>query len=286
MRHIVRAVAHKLDAQQNGATAPIRGESWYDTEVFSARKPQSPATPAEQQNRWGRELAVNILPPHNETETLLKSYFSNTGLLFPYIHEQTFFETYYDLKRQGFSTNVRRTWLGLLNMMLAMARCTTGPIGEGKDICSTPSDIFYRRAKELCKTQMLRGTTLETGMFLVYCLNLLAWGLLLAVQYLLLTSQYLQGTQKSLQTWTTHGLAVKAALSIGLHSGASSNSSSLIEREMRKRTWYGCILLDRSLSMTFGRPCSIPEEYIKIELPLPLGDAKDDLGVLFYNSTM
>lgn len=65
------------------------------------------------------------------------------------------------------------------------------------------------------------------------------------MQYLLLASQYLQGMQKAVQTWITHGLAVKAALSIGLQSPETSNSRSAIEQEMRKRTWYGCVILDR-----------------------------------------
>lgn len=67
----------------------------------------------------------------------------------------------------------------------------------------------------------------------------------LVVQYLLLMSQYLQGTQKSVQTWNTHGLAVKAALSIGLHSKDAMARFTPLEQEMRKRTWFGCVLLDR-----------------------------------------
>lgn len=68
----------------------------------------------------------------------------------------------------------------------------------------------------------------------------------MAVQFLLLTSQYLQGSQMSLQTWTTHGLAVKAALSIGLHAKNASTKFSPLEQEIRKRTWFGCVVLDRS----------------------------------------
>jgi hypothetical protein len=68
------------------------------------------------------------------------------------------------------------------------------------------------------------------------------------VQYLLLMSQYLQGTVKSVQTWAIHGLAVKAALSLGLHSTDAARRFSPIEREMRKRIWCGCVMLDRYVS--------------------------------------
>ena len=36
---------------------------------------------------------------------------------------------------------------------------------------------------------------------------------------------------------------------------------------MRKRTWHACVMLDRNLSMTFGRPPSIPESFVKLPTP-------------------
>ena len=85
----------------------------------------------------------------------------------------------------------------------------------------------------------------------------------------------MQGTQRSVETWTIHGLAVKAALQLGLHSSTASGPFSTLEREIRKRTWYGCVVLDRTLSMTFGRPATIPDDYVRIQLPqkLNLGES-------------
>lgn len=64
---------------------------------------------------------------------------------------------------------------------------------------------------------------------------------------MLLMSQYLQGTHRSTTTWNVHGLAVKAAFQLGLHqnTSASLKTHSALEKEMRLRTWYGCIVLDR-----------------------------------------
>jgi hypothetical protein len=67
----------------------------------------------------------------------------------------------------------------------------------------------------------------------------------LAVQMLLLMSQYLQGTERSIETWNLHGLAVKAAYQLGIHSQNALKRYPPLEREIRKRTWYGCIVLDR-----------------------------------------
>lgn len=70
-------------------------------------------------------------------------------------------------------------------------------------------------------------------------------GLSLEVQYLLLMGQYLQGTQKSVEAWAVHGLAVKAAFQLGLHSSEASQAFPPLEREIRKRVWFGCVVLDR-----------------------------------------
>ncbi|EEU34766.1 uncharacterized protein NECHADRAFT_44681, partial [Fusarium vanettenii 77-13-4] len=66
-------------------------------------------------------------------------------------------------RASGFRTNVRRTWLGLLNMIFAMATCTSCWEESGSDYRFEQSDVYYRRARELCQTQMFRGTTLEIG---------------------------------------------------------------------------------------------------------------------------
>ena len=65
------------------------------------------------------------------------------------------------------------------------------------------------------------------------------------VQYLVVLGQYLQGTQKSVQAWTTHGLAISAAYQLGLHSPDANEAYSPLECEIRNRTWFGCVLLDR-----------------------------------------
>jgi hypothetical protein len=58
-------------------------------------------------------------------------------------------------------------------------------------------------------------------------------------------SQYLQGSERSIETWNIHGLAVKAAYQLGLHSSDAMRQRSAAEAEIRKRTWFGCVVLDR-----------------------------------------
>ncbi|KAJ4258405.1 hypothetical protein NW757_002971 [Fusarium falciforme] len=203
MRHILRAIKRRQSAHRRLSSQASASEfSTYEGGIVNTFNTFTSKSPGAALSHI-HNISANILPPDHEMQRLIRAYFSNTGLLFPYIHEEAFLDTYERFRTSGFRTNVRRTWLGLLNMIFAMATCTSCWEESGSDYRFEQSDVYYRRARELCQTQMFRGTTLEI------------------VQYLLLMSQYLQGTQ-------------------------------------------------RSLSMTFGRPCAIPEEYIRLDLPKPL----------------
>ncbi|KAJ9377612.1 transcriptional regulator family: Fungal Specific TF [Paecilomyces variotii] len=249
MRHISRAIARGNTRNPYGpALSPY---DRFGGGMMSVSRAQ-PTTDNLGRRRSGNAAeGVNIyaLPPEARTWNLIRKYFLKTGQLLPFIHEQSFCETYFQMKRDNF-TKVRRTWLGLLNIILAIATSlsTEGDLPAEKRI--EESDIYYQRANGLCDRESRRNTSLEM------------------VQYLLILGQYLQGTQKSVQAWTTHGLAVIAAFQLGLHSPDANQGFSSLEREIRKRTWFGCIMLDRTLSMTFGRPCMIPESYVKLGMPV------------------
>lgn len=127
---------------------------------MNASRPSSPLCKIGQDKR----MQVNIfaLPPQANTLELIERYFSNTGLLFPYIYPPVFLDTYHQMARENFS-RVRRTWLGLLNMVLAMATITAIPGSASADARIEESDVFYQRGLGLCGSEILRGTTLEVG---------------------------------------------------------------------------------------------------------------------------
>ena len=52
------------------------------------------------------------------------------------------------------------------------------------------------------------------------------------------------------------------ALSLGLHKEFPEWKISLLEREMRRRVWWGVYIFDSGASITFGRPVLLPENSI------------------------
>ncbi|KAK2017434.1 fungal-specific transcription factor domain-containing protein [Colletotrichum eremochloae] len=216
--------------------------------ILAVSRPQSPTKDSFDPRKLEKTSEACRLPPDDEITRLVRQYFGNTGILFPYIHEDSFWKTFVHYRSIGMR-NAKHSWLALLNMIIALATSTTSAANLGLGDRQAISEVHYQRAKSLFMNKMMIGSNLE------------------AVQTMLLMSQYLQGSQRSVQTWAIHGLAVKAALELGFHSELALQRFEPLERETRIRTWYGCILLDRTLSMTFGRPPIIPQHMIRVPLP-------------------
>ncbi|KAI7777484.1 c6 transcription [Diaporthe eres] len=255
-------------------------EAWPSPSIILMRA--CPARPAAEESgsyadSSGPRNDCLSLPPDDEMDALVDRFFRDTGALFPFVHPYTFMETYRHTKSIGFRRS-RRSWLGLLNSILAMSIFTSGSWSSTATGRGAKAEIFFTRAKALCLDQMLSGSSLET------------------VQAMLLMSQYLQGTHRSVMTWNMHGIAVKAAFQLGLHSTTSLKAYTPLERETRTRTWFACVMLDRTLSMTFGRPPAIPDSYIRTPLPQPYSgtdilptaevSVDDAMSIHFFVSTI
>ncbi|KAK7531940.1 C6 transcription factor [Phyllosticta citribraziliensis] len=259
---------HLRPALARLSRSAIQGTTPNDAAAGSLLRSSRPPSPSSDQHGF------DTIPTEADESRLVDDFFSNTALIFPFLHERTFRQRYHEMKTDQ-AKPVQKSWLALFNMVLAIAvsvsRTDISAIDRQRE-----SDAFYRRALHLSRGQMMRCSSLET------------------VQLLLLMSQYLQGTQKSLQTFIIHGLAVKGAFQLGLHSKEATLHLTPVEREFRKRTWFGIVIVDRTMSMTFGRPASVPADYVRLDLPVlermvdPTAEPSvtKDMSVSFYNATI
>lgn len=85
-------------------------------------------------------------------------------------------------------------------------------------------------------------------------------GNLTLVQALLLLSNYAQKRNKPNTGWNFLGLAVRMAMSLGLHKEFPGWKISLLQREVRRRLWWGVYIFDSGAAKTFGRPILLPED--------------------------
>lgn len=197
------------------------------------------------------------LPPKHLADSLLDAYFARVHRLYPFVHEQTFrldYERIYLRQDPESLAESRPVSIALLYMVFA----------HGAEFCKSLSETeavgmaadFVDKAKRIVFAQMFRQESLEL------------------VQSLLLMCQYLQSTLELNQCWSLVGLMTRTAISLGLHfNPPASESLTTIEREVRKRVWFGCFMIDRTLSMKLGRPPSIlSATAFDVDLPLNVDD--------------
>lgn len=247
LRHISDATSATLKAI--GHTRQSEG-----SQPIVSRMASPVTTISETSPTTRHHINIRSLPSETRALHLIRLFFSDTGMLFPYIHEQEILRTYSAARRNRFAS-VSRSWLCLVNVIFAFATYISARPDQSVEKNAAESEIFIERAQALSTEIEMKSANLETGKYLIFLAHSLSGhlellpppGVLLtiAVQCLLLMAQYRQGTQRSDQSWNIHGQAVRAAIQLGLHSRSASSGLSLIEAEIRKRTWFGCMILDR-----------------------------------------
>ncbi|KAI9295508.1 hypothetical protein K502DRAFT_348932 [Neoconidiobolus thromboides FSU 785] len=98
------------------------------------------------------------------------------------------------------------------------------------------------------------------------------------IQALLLMTLYHHRTTVSNNVWLYSGMATRMAMELGLHKDCENllnGAFEPVEQEIRKKTWWGCFVLDTLYSTMLGRPLSIQQELCDVKLPT-LADDEDD----------
>ena len=163
MRHISRAIAR--GNVNNASAAPISPPDQGAGGMVNVSRSRPAVDVSEQRNRGTAATdGINIfaLPSEDRTWNLIQQYFHKTGELLPFIHQPSFCETYFQMKKDNF-TKVRRTWLGLLNIVLAIATSLSTEDNMSAERRIQESDVYYQRANGLCDRDSKRNASLEMG---------------------------------------------------------------------------------------------------------------------------
>ncbi|OJJ43461.1 hypothetical protein ASPZODRAFT_74508 [Penicilliopsis zonata CBS 506.65] len=197
-----------------------------------------PKNPAFKGNGMGVPLKsqlLNTAPAGLIEQAFMDAYFLNYHTSYPFVHEETF--------RAQFHEQIPRphgqAWQVLLNTILALGAWSIGDDNSDLDI------TFYQEAR----SHLQQMSVFETGN-------------LTLVQALLLLSNYAQKRNKPNTGWNFLGLAVRMAMSLGLHKEFPSWKINLLQREIRRRLWWGVYIFDSGAAKTFGRPILLPEDNV------------------------
>jgi transcriptional regulatory protein GAL4 len=166
------------------------------------------------------------------SSTLIDAYFSDYSLSYPFVHEATFRAQYHELVPRP----PQRSWDMLFHAVLALGAWSLNKDQVGLE------DYLYRKALTLGQHEsVFEAANLTT------------------VQALVLLSNLSQKRNSPNTGWNLLGLAVRTALSLALHRELPHWKISLLEREMRRRVWWGLFIFDSGASTTFGRAIMLPD---------------------------
>jgi hypothetical protein len=182
-----------------------------------------------------------VLPPRSMADHLIQAYWEHVSSLYPFLYKPLFDAAYEllwvpvtneeTLSRSsdagiGNSVNAgprSRLFHCALNAMFALgAQFSDIPEADRR----STSNSFSSRSLALLQVDLM-----ESG-----CIAL--------VQTILLIVQYLQSTTYPNRCWNLIGMACRVSQGLGLHVEDRQTRRVGLELEMRRRVWYGCLILD------------------------------------------
>ncbi|RSL47701.1 hypothetical protein CEP53_009834 [Fusarium sp. AF-6] len=193
-------------------------------------------------------------PPRRTADDFVRCFWEFVHPVFPVLHKTSFMSRYNLLwsaednesSNDAMSEMDEVIFSSTLNIVFAVG-CRFSESVPAANRASL-AQTFYQRSRSIYRFEILDSMSLS------------------AIQMLLLTGVYLQSTQQATRCWNVVGLAIRAAQSLGLHVESPNQPRSQLSREMRRRVWHTCLVLDKLLSMTFGRPAMISTSW---HVPLP-----------------
>ncbi|KAL4894870.1 fungal-specific transcription factor domain-containing protein [Aspergillus ambiguus] len=192
-----------------------------------------------------------LLPSRDLADHLLDCFWDRIYCLYPFFDRKSFQDAYDNLwigryqpgkplssldiglGNKAHSGSRSIVFICALNMAFALGcHFADIPVHEREAAAHT----FFLRAKRFIGLDILDIRTVGT------------------VQCFLLTVLFLQSTPYPHRCWHSIGVACRVAQGLGLHEVQLDDSQHPLEREIQRRTWHGCVMMDMFVSMTYGRP--------------------------------
>ncbi|OAP55368.1 hypothetical protein AYL99_10341 [Fonsecaea erecta] len=209
-------------------------------QLFSHRSTEYPATATP----W---LRAQPLFTRAVVDSLIDAYFALYHPTFPILHEVTFREQYAKLNSRTTSS----TWHTLANLVAAL----------GSFVSSTCSDDTH--------------VTLFNGVKANLSINSLETGSISLVQAFAMAANYLQKRNRPNSGYNYGGIALRLAISLGLHKEFRGWQTAPFKKEIRRRVWWSLCVLDVGATVTYGRPLNWPQ--VGVDIPFPLNIHEKDL---------
>jgi hypothetical protein len=163
-----------------------------------------------------------ILPARKLADHLMAIYLTREYVNLPIFHLPDFQSKYVALWTGGDFLEGLGVFRGILNMIFALGSLTTNPSEQNE------ASIYFIRGQNLVRLGDLEGEDISH------------------IQAYLIASQYLLAVDNTTAAWRYVGLAIRLAQSLRLYlSSGSQHLRRREERELARRVWHSCLIMER-----------------------------------------
>ncbi|KAJ7276174.1 fungal-specific transcription factor domain-containing protein [Mycena haematopus] len=198
-------------------------------------------------------------PPRDLADKLVNAYFSRFHFLNPVIDKPLFLRKYSQLMDNIADPGFARSEAAFSSLVFAVFACSASLIDDPRLSISESLDdggmgmVYYERALIL---QYISHANTQIA----------------HVQCFILLSSFLCSVNCLPQAWILVGQAVRTGQDLGLHRSPRRLVITPIEKETRRKIWWGVYSLDRMLALALGRPLGVNDSDCDVEYPVEVDD--------------
>ncbi|KAI0243564.1 hypothetical protein L0F63_004842, partial [Massospora cicadina] len=197
-------------------------------------------------------LAPDFTVPKSQIDALVVLFFSTTHLFFPILIRDDFMEEYGKP-----APNLPQPLID------AVCGCSCAYVSRSTVGTAIKNPLQLGEALYIRSRQKILSQVDQTSLFNIQALLLLS------------TCHHLNVGNLG---WMSLGIALRMAIEMGLHREhlpERTDPPIVKERELRRRVWWGCYILDRTASVTSGRPLTLDDDEYDTCFPDMDGETND-----------
>ena len=211
----------------------------------------SPLHHAKLYFRREAEFIPPALPPFDTAKRWYAAQFAYIGSIFSFIQPKYFEDRLTEVYSRSPDTSNREDCLLYCQILLILAFGKMYALNEWTSNEGPPGFDYFQAALKLLPDIHEEGSVLF-------------------VEVLGLVSYFMQILNRRDAAFLYIGLAVRMAISLGMHQEVTNSVMDDVELEHRRRIWWTTYSMDRILCVKSGNPISIHDEDIDAAWPTPL----------------
>ena len=191
------------------------------------------------------------LPPYDFAKRLFASQYNYIGTIFSFLEPPVFEARLQWVYSEEPDLSIRGNCLAYCQILMTFAFGQLYSINEWTGNQGPPGFDYFTQALQILP-------------------DIYEDGSILFVEVLSLVGYYMQNLNRRDAAFLYIGLALRMAISLGLHQEVSDGMLDAVEREHRRRVWWSVYSMDRILCVKSGNPITIADEDIGVSLPSPV----------------